>query len=163
MTIFKTTIRLATWVTWVTMLSKQVVVAVITYPAMLAEPHQPKHFNFPKRELRINQWWSKVFRLIGSRNGPGSTIARTTIPFFAILVWKPSKNWRWVLEMPKMHSFKGVQQLEVSHECFQQHELSNCHEEAAEKIITLPATTSMSLRCFVRHMHKRNLKIVKVY
>ena len=31
--------------------------------------------------------------------------------------------------------------MEVSYECFRQHELSNCHEKAVEKIITLPATT----------------------
>ena len=32
--------------------------------------------------------------------------------------------------------------MEVSQSVFRQHELSNCHKEAVEKIITLPATTS---------------------
>ena len=50
------------------MLSKQVAATVITYPTILAEPHQPKYFNFPKREFgkKINKkqsfqadWFSK--------------------------------------------------------------------------------------------------------
>ena len=33
------------------MLSKQIAGAAITYPTISAEPHQPKRFNFPKREF----------------------------------------------------------------------------------------------------------------
>ena len=45
--LFKTTIKPATRVI---MLSKQVA-AAITYPTILAEPHQSKPFNFHKREF----------------------------------------------------------------------------------------------------------------
>ena len=38
------------------MLLKQVAAAVVTYPTISAEPHQPKHFNLPKREFGKNQW-----------------------------------------------------------------------------------------------------------
>ena len=44
--------------------------------------------------------------------------------------------------MPKMHSFQGgSSNWKLATSVFRQHELSNCHKEAVQKIITLPATT----------------------
>ena len=36
---------------------------------------------------------------------------------------------------------KGFSNWKLATSVFRQHELSNCHKEAVEKIITLPATT----------------------
>jgi len=60
--------------------------ATITYLTISAEPHQPRDFNFPKREFnneaKLPGW------LIGFWNDHGFTIARITILFTATPGWK---------------------------------------------------------------------------
>ena len=45
------------------------------------EPHQPRNFNFPKREFGRKYVVSKTFRLISFQSGPGFTIAKMMIQY----------------------------------------------------------------------------------
>ena len=125
------------------MLSKQVAGSAITFPTISTEPHQPKRFNFPKREFGKKSIVKRSFQADWFLKWPWLHYREDDDTVFCYTCVKAFKE----LQMSNRNAedafiSRGFSNWKLATSVFRQHELSNCHKEAVEKIITLPATTA---------------------
>ena len=125
------------------MLSKQVAAAVVTYPPILAKPHQPKRFNFPKREFGKKSIVKQSFQADWFSKWPWLHYHEDNDTVFCRTCVKAFKELKMSVRNAKdAFISRGFSNWKLATSVFRQHELSNCHKEEVEKIITLPAITS---------------------
>ena len=124
------------------MLSKHIAAAVVTYPTISAEPHQPKRFNFPKREFGKKSMVKRSFQADWFSKWPWFHYRKDDNTVFCHTCVKAFKELKMSVRNAKdAFISRGFSNWKLATSVFRQHELSNCHKEAVEKIITLPATT----------------------
>ena len=125
------------------MLSKQVAGANIIFPTISAEPHQPRHFNFPKREFGKKSIVKRSFQADWFLKWPWLHYREDNDTVFCHTCVKAFKKMKMSFRSAEdAFISRGFQNWKLATSVFRQHELSNCHKEAVEKIITLPVTTS---------------------
>ena len=125
------------------MLSKQFAEANIIFPTISAEPHQPRHFNFPKREFGKKSIVKRSFQADWFLKWPWLHYREDNDTVFCHTCVKAFKEMKMSFRSAEdAFILRGFQNWKLATSVFRQHELSNCHKEAVEKIITLPATTS---------------------
>jgi len=129
--------------TCVTMALSKEISDTIVYPSISAEPHQPTRFKFPKREFgkksvvkrSFQVEWFKKWPWLHYREDDDTVFCHTCVKAFKEL------NMR-IRNAEDAFISRGFSNWKLATSVFRQHEVTNCHKEAVEKIVTLPATTS---------------------
>ena len=113
-------------------LSKQVANA-ITYPTIASEPHQPRRFNFPKREFgkksimrrSFQAGWFAKWRWLHYREDDDTVFCHTCVKAFTELNMSARNAEDTFIS-------RGFSNWKLATSVFRQHEVSNCHKEAVE-------------------------------
>lgn len=123
-------------------LSKKIPDAIV-YLAISTEPHQPRRFKFPKKEFgqksvvkqSFQADWFLKWPWLHYREDDDTVFCHTCVKAFKELNMS-------VRNAEDAFISRGFSNWKLATSVFRQHEVTKCHKEAVERIVTLPETTS---------------------